>query len=219
MAFLISVDCTGAAISKPMKASKVCMYTVQIFHIYTFNQSDGATNWSPSYLDWLTLDFETFFLDRMAAVLVAAGYTVTPPSNVELPPFSDSMDVVPTLESMCEGASEKRKAEIAKMLDKVLNYVKDKAKFKLHPAVVCVAIYKLAIMLGKIEEKEEVTAKQWRRILENRYSINISSGIAKYNIKRPVSKVFKKAILEAYNYISTHYPGWVKKKNLPPIYH
>jgi hypothetical protein len=173
------------------------------------------------YVDWMTVPSKTPSFALMTATLVAAGYSVTPPSYTKSPTFSESADVVPTLESICKvekGSSKNRKVELAQMLDTVFKHVMSKAKHKAHHAAACVAVYKLAIMLGKIQGNDNVKASEWRRILKGRYGVFISEGIAKYNIEKPKSNVFKKAVLDAHSFISDNYPVWVLKKNLPAIY-
>jgi hypothetical protein len=186
-----------------------------------------------SYLNLMALPSKTPPFALMTATLVAAGYlvvppsgvaagySITPPSYIKLPAPSESADVAPTLESICrveKGSSEKRKAELAQILDTVFKHVMSRAKHKSHHAAACVAVYKLAIMLGKVQGNDNVKASEWRRILKGRYDVFISEGIAKYNIKNPKSNVFKKAVLDAYSFISDNYPVWVLKKNLPAIY-
>jgi hypothetical protein len=179
-------------------------YPVLIYEI-THNISDS--------LIWL---FEIFLPsiphDMMVAVLISSGYSVVPPAESESYALSEALDEVSTLESICIGRTEKRQKEVAQMLDIVLKHVKGKVKNKTHHAAVCVAIYKLAVLLGKVKGKEEVKASEWRRTLEARYNVFISDGIAKYNFKSPKSNVFKKAIMDAYDYISTNYPLWIDEK-------
>ena len=186
-----------------------------------------------NHLNWMALPFKTPPFASMTATLVAAGYLIVPPSGVAagyavIPPsgmkpptFLGSMDNVRTLESICKpekGSSKKRKAEIAQMLDAVFKHVMSKTKYTSHHAAACVAVYKLAIVLGKIQGNEEIKASEWRRLLENRYGVIISCGIAKYNIGKSKSNVFQNAVVDAYNFISNDYPLWVNEKNLPAIY-
>ncbi|MGI4873899.1 MAG: hypothetical protein ACRYFX_22290 [Janthinobacterium lividum] len=141
-----------------------------------------------------------------------------PNSPKESPVQAKSDEPAPSLESICKGADGKRQAEVAQKIDAIWEYAKSIAKTEAHYPAICVAIYKLAVMLDKVDSKNDVKARDWRRTLETRYGVSISEGIAKYSLENPKSAVFKRAVKLVFDFVSTQYPLWVRGKDLPAIY-
>lgn len=197
---------------KQLKAAHYkAMATQRTIHTLTWNESTIHD------CQWHTCEVSP--LEILIGPLLEMGFTVTPPIDAKADGVSKLVVSVRTLESVCKANSKKRKSEIARILDAVLNHIAGTTSNEAHLAAMCVAVYKLAIMLGKVEGQQNVKASEWRLILEKRYGVVISTGIAKYNLKNPQSNVFKKAVIAAYNFISDSYPLWKGNKDLPDIYH
>lgn len=194
---------------------QVEMLTVRTYPVFIYKLTHNVGD-SLAWLFELLLPFISY--DMMVAILISKGYSVVPPVELESHVLSEVMDEASTLESICVGRTKKRQKEVAQILDIVLKHVKSKVKDKTHHAAACVAVYKLAVLLRKVKGKEEVKASEWRRTIEAHCGVFISEGVAKYNLERPVSNIFKMAAVWAYRYISNNYPLWINKKDLPEIY-
>ena len=85
-----------------------------------------------------------------------------------------------------------------------------------HAPTTVAALFKLMDWLGMV--REGASAAEWRAAFQREWNVQISEGIAKYQIKNPKSYIFKRAVVLAFEEIKTNYPAWVESSNLPSIY-
>ena len=126
--------------------------------------------------------------------------------------------VTPTLESICTGASDSRRSELAEKINGMWTDTKSKTLESDYPTA-CVAVFKVAQWLGMIHE--DIKAPQWKAILLARYNVSVTDGLSKYRISTDYkkSKIFRKAVLNAFAYAERHMALLAKNHALPAGYY
>jgi hypothetical protein len=109
-----------------------------------------------------------------------------------------------------------RREDVAKKAKVIWDKLRSELPSPADEPATLAALFQLMDWLGMV--REGVSATEWRAAFLREWGVNISVGIAKYQLKKPISGKFRQAVVLAYEAIKATCPPWVNGKDLPGIY-